>query len=113
MTGPKTLTGRQAIYSSRRWREEVRPAKLMRDPLCQALLTVTGPDGWPTTAPCGALAKHVDHWVPISKGGAEWDASNHVSLCHRCHSRKTIAEQHGKPCPFEHVPSAPLPMLVV
>lgn len=42
-------------------------------------------------------ATQVDHVTP-HKGNPElfWDEANWQSLCHRCHSRKTRAEQRGK-----------------
>lgn len=40
-------------------------------------------------------AKHVDHVVPVARGGAELDASNLQSLCHPCHSRKTALHDGG------------------
>jgi 5-methylcytosine-specific restriction protein A len=43
------------------------------------------------------LATDVDHIVPIAQGGAELDQANLQSLCHECHSRKTISENGGKP----------------
>ena len=44
-----------------------------------------------------ASATDVDHIVPIADGGAPLDQANLQSLCHECHSRKTIAENGGKP----------------
>jgi hypothetical protein len=41
------------------------------------------------------LATDVDHIVPIARGGAELDQSNLQSLCHLCHTRKTISENGG------------------
>ena len=45
----------------------------------------------PHCVDCGAKANHVDHVVPLSKGGRD-DESNYASRCHPCHSRKTINE---------------------
>lgn len=77
------------VYESRRWRERVRPAKLARDPLCQACkhqgLVVE--------------AAHVDHRMPIAQGGDKWSEDNLVSLCASCHSRKTMCERTGEPFP--------------
>ncbi len=43
---------------------------------------------------CGrAGILEVDHRVPISQGGDEWDASNLQSLCRGCHIRKTRRER--------------------
>lgn len=94
------------IYNSRLWRDQVRPQKLARDPMCQALGEEVSRDGWPVTRQCPLLAAHVDHWQPMSKGGDPWADSNLVSLCHGHHSAKTACEQRGQPVPFAIVPSA-------
>lgn len=36
---------------------------------------------------------HIDHIIPRSKGGAELDFANLMTLCHSCHSVKTQLEQ--------------------
>lgn len=38
--------------------------------------------------PCGAAAEHVDHILPLRRGGTN-DRSNLQALCASCHSRKT------------------------
>lgn len=43
---------------------------------------------------CGGLREaHADHVVPINAGGARYDLENGQTLCVKCHSRKTFAEQ--------------------
>lgn len=91
-----TLRADRTFYDSRLWRDDIRPAKRKRDPLCQR---------------CKALGlvvegAHVDHWQPISEGGSPTDDANLVSLCHACHSEKTMADRNGTPR-FEIAPSAP------
>lgn len=45
-----------------------------------------------TCQECGARsANHVDHRVPRAEGGTDEDA-NLVTLCARCHARKSGAE---------------------
>lgn len=85
----------RAVYSSRKWRERVRPAKLQRDPLCQRcrFLSLTVP------------ALHVDHWQRISEGGDPWAEHNLVSLCAEHHADKAKLERAGEPL-FETAPSA-------
>jgi 5-methylcytosine-specific restriction protein A len=39
-------------------------------------------------------ARHVDHVVPLSEGGAH-DTRNLQPLCHQCHSRKTALFDGG------------------
>lgn len=36
---------------------------------------------------CGGKAQHVDHMIPVSRGGTNWP-SNLVPACHSCNSRK-------------------------
>lgn len=43
---------------------------------------------------CGAPVEHTDHIIPRSQGGSDkWD--NLQSLCHSCHSSKTVREDGG------------------
>jgi 5-methylcytosine-specific restriction protein A len=44
-----------------------------------------------TCTSCGQPASQVDHLVPKHKGGTD-DEGNLVSLCRRCHDRKTGRE---------------------
>lgn len=46
----------------------------------------------PACVECGHPGQQVDHIVPVSKGGAFYDAANLQVLCHSCHSKKTRAE---------------------
>lgn len=79
----------RTVYSTRRWRDRVRPDKLRRDPMCQ-MCAVTG---------LVTVATEVDHRIAISLGGDAWDESNLCSLCLPCHSAKSMAERHDKPLP--------------
>ena len=71
-------------YSLNVWTQELRPAQLLREPFCRECAR-HGLRVWATD---------VDH-VQDHKG--DWakfiDESNLESLCHRCHSRKTMREQ--------------------
>lgn len=107
------MTDVTKIYNSRLWRDQVRPQKLGRDPVCQAIAEETGTEGWPVKRRCHLLADHVDHWQPLADGGKPWDHDNLVSLCVGHHSQKTIAQQHGKPVPFEVAPSKPYKPVMV
>lgn len=71
-------------YSLNVWTQELRPAQLLREPFCRECAR----HGF------RVLATDVDH-VQDHKG--DWakfiDESNLESLCHPCHSRKTMREQ--------------------
>jgi 5-methylcytosine-specific restriction protein A len=66
-----TNGGRRSPYDHE-WRK-VRDAFLAAHPWC-----------W-----CGALAREVDHLIPIRMGGARLDPANLRSLCHPHHSAVT------------------------
>ena len=67
------------------WRR-VRALALLRDLyLCQHCLRDERP----------VSATEVDHIVPLARGGARLDLANLQSLCHPCHSRKTVTEDGG------------------
>ena len=66
-------------YGTKQWRY-ARLEKLSAAPVCEM---------------CGALADQVDHIKPIEVGGAPFDQGNLQSLCQKCHSAKTAAEDHG------------------
>lgn len=74
-------------YSLRVWTEDLRPGQLLREPFCRecARLGLRTP------------ATDVDH-IRDHKG--DWalftDRGNLQSLCHSCHSRKTMGEQWQK-----------------
>jgi len=40
-------------------------------------------------------ANHIDHIIPISRGGAPLDLANLQSLCLSCHNRKTNMMDRG------------------
>lgn len=46
----------------------------------------------PMCVRCGDLAEHVDHIIPLRKGGDKYSHDNLQSLCHSCHSRKSATE---------------------
>jgi 5-methylcytosine-specific restriction protein A len=77
------------LYYTVRWRE-MRAAQLIREPYCRD---------------CGthgvrSMATDVDHIVP-HRGNRTlfYDETNLQSLCHACHSRKTMAEQQSYKTP--------------
>ena len=76
------------LYDLRAW-HRARRAHLASEPLCRMCKAR------------GILkpAKHVDHIIPISKGGDWFDGDNLQSLCHECHSLKTRADE-GKAVNF-------------
>lgn len=71
------------MYATRKWREELRPAQLLREPFCRECAR----RGRRTRA------TDVDHVVDHKGDWARFcDEGNLESLCHSCHSRKTAAE---------------------
>lgn len=69
------------VYDLRAW-YRARALHLAQEPLCRF---------------CAALGKtvpavHVDHIIPISKGGDWFNGDNLQSLCHSCHSLKTMQD---------------------
>lgn len=43
---------------------------------------------------CGQPGQHVDHIIPLARGGTH-DPANLQTLCHSCHSMKTVALDGG------------------
>jgi len=69
-----------AFYSTRQWRDRLRPLQLSKQPLCAHCI-----DRGEIT-----LAMDVDHKIPHN--GNYWlqrDPDNLQSLCKACHTRKT------------------------
>jgi len=59
-------------------------------------LVVLRRDAYRCASPrCTNRASHVDHKVPIARGGAGLDPRNLQSLCASCHSRKTARTDGG------------------
>lgn len=75
----------QAFYDSTQWRK-LRKIKIARDPFCEEC----------RNHGLFASATHVDHKVEIRDGGASLDMDNLQSLCHSCHSRKTLLERQKR-----------------
>lgn len=69
------------LYRTARW-AKCRSIQLGREPICQGCKREP--------------AEHVDHIVPVKKGGAFWQSSNWQSLCPSCHSEKTAADKTGR-----------------
>ena len=74
-------------YSLPIWKDVLRPAQLAREPFCRECARI-GLRVWATD---------VDHVIPFEGDWQKFiDTSNHQSLCHTCHGRKTAAESHAK-----------------
>lgn len=81
------------LYESRRWRT-IRAAQLMAEPFCRECARVGE----------RVRATDVDHIKP-HRGNKKlfYDTANLQSLCHACHSRKTMAERGRGSPPVENV----------
>lgn len=79
-------------YSLPVWVNELRPMQLLREPFCRECMARAARENLPHLA--RVKATDVDHITPHR---GNWklfvDPSNHQSLCHACHSRKTMAEK--------------------
>lgn len=65
------------LYGLPQWKR-LRAGQLAAEPFCRR---------------CGARGTEVDHIIPHRGDLARFlDAGNLQTLCHRCHSRKTLAE---------------------
>lgn len=84
------------FYWSTAWKK-LRDMKKHKDPLCEDCLAA------------GRLMSVdvVDHVVEIKYGGRPLDMDNLKSLCHRCHAKKTKAEQRKREGAFESPPTPP------
>lgn len=63
--------------------KRLRKLIMSRDPVCQR---------------CGCARDKdspMDHIIPVSQGGAEYDMDNLQGLCKRCHDKKTVREDGG------------------
>lgn len=69
------------FYNSKRWRT-LRKVYLSRHPLCAEHLRQN----------MTVVAVHVDHIVPINKGGKGLEWNNLQALCLACHNKKTAKE---------------------
>ncbi len=69
------------FYQSKTWRR-FRASVLQARPICE----VPG---------CDIVATNVDHIVPRSRGGADFDPANVQALCASCHSAKTAIRDGG------------------
>lgn len=75
------------MYQTDQWRFDLRPSQLLTEPFC-AECAKRGTRTWATD---------VDHIKPHRGDWAVFtDRGNLQSLCHSCHSRKTMAEIRSK-----------------
>ena len=81
----RTNQADRKFYSTQTWKS-IRKSKLIANPFCEQQLS----DG----TICNAIATDVDHITARSADGAD-TLDNLRSLCHPCHSRKTIAIDGG------------------
>lgn len=73
------------------WTDDLRPTQLAREPFCRECTRRAVREGLPYLM--RVRATDVDHIVPHRGNWSIFaDRSNLQSLCHSCHSRKTMAE---------------------
>lgn len=74
-------------YSLKVWTDDLRPGQLLREPFCRSCAArgVRTP-----AADVDHIRDHKGDWALFT------DRSNLQSLCHSCHSRKTMAEREKK-----------------
>jgi len=86
ITKPKAKAWTQStFYNSRRWRS-VRKNYIGGCPLCEICKKK------------GRVVEGnvVDHIIPISQGGDEWNTNNFQTLCTSCHNSKSSKESKNK-----------------
>ena len=75
------------------WVDELRPNQLLREPFCRACAQRAELEGLPYLR--RVRATDVDHIRPHRGVWSRFiDRNNLQSLCHSCHSRKTMAEMN-------------------
>ena len=75
------------MYSTPEWRDDLRPGQLLREPYCREC----------AKHGMRVRATDVDHIEPHKGSWKRFtDRDNLQSLCHSCHSRKTLAEMRQK-----------------
>jgi len=79
-------TSNQSFYSSAVWRK-ARKAKLNEKPICEVH------EAQNQYVDCSSNSP-IDHVVPITAGGAKTDPNNLMTLCKKCHERKSALELH-------------------
>lgn len=104
---PKDQARRSAVaadwhrwYTLPIWTNDLRPSQLLREPFCRECARRAVAEDLPHLR--RIRATDVDHVVPHR---GNWqiftDRSNLQSLCHSCHSRKTLAEMAANQQRFE------------
>jgi 5-methylcytosine-specific restriction enzyme A len=78
----------KGVYKKQMWQRR-RLQAIDKAPLCPGVLD--------EPCPHTAIVEEVDHIVPLSQGGAAYDADNLQALCSRCHQRKTAHENARTP----------------
>lgn len=75
------------MYLTPEWVDDLRPEQLLREPFCREC----------AQRGIRTRATDVDHVEPHNGDWSKFtDRSNLQSLCHSCHSRKTMAESRAK-----------------
>lgn len=77
---PKKEFGKDTFYNSGTWRNVSRNLRIsfLLCPVCEE----KGPE-------------MVDHVIPRSYGGSDYDYNNLLPMCHNCHNKKRALERSG------------------
>ena len=76
-----------AFYNSAAWRRLSASIRASH-PVCEVC----------RAAGRGDAAQMVDHIIPIRQGGARYDTTNLMAMCHECHNRKSAKDNAAKGC---------------
>jgi|Tabmets5t2r1_1033131.scaffolds.fasta_scaffold183031_1 5-methylcytosine-specific restriction enzyme A len=80
------------IFKTAMWQHRRRQAFQRAGGICQCEGCPACVRVYSTGPGCERIATDVDHVVPLDRGGAPYDASNHQALCSGCHRDKTARE---------------------
>jgi len=82
----QTARNRHPWYNRRIWRDRIRPMKLRMNPMCEDCNIKPATD-----------VHHIDEsWKETEDWSLFLSLENLMSLCHECHSKRTMQGNHAK-----------------